>query len=77
VNGSNAEYIRGTDQWYGSGSTSVSQGVIVYAYSGPASIPAEEEYDPEMVALLLRLDAEAPAAEFDNVIDMMDWLNRD
>jgi hypothetical protein len=41
--------------------------------------PAVEsaEYNPELVERLLRLDSEAPEATFHNVIDMMDWLDRD
>jgi hypothetical protein len=35
------------------------------------------KFEPEMVARLLRLDAETPEAKFNNVIDMMDWLNSD
>jgi hypothetical protein len=35
------------------------------------------EYEPEMVRRLLQLDAKAPEAKFNNVIDMMDWLNSD
>lgn len=34
------------------------------------------EYNPDMVALLHRLDAEAPEAKFKNINDMMDWLDR-
>jgi hypothetical protein len=36
-----------------------------------------EEYAPEMVELLLRLDTEKPEAKFNNVVDMLDWLNRE
>jgi hypothetical protein len=36
-----------------------------------------EEYDHEMVAALLRADAEKPEATFTNVIDMVEWLERD
>ena len=38
---------------------------------------AREEYNPEMVAALLRADAEKPEATFSNIIDMMEWLERD
>jgi hypothetical protein len=36
-----------------------------------------EEYEPEMVDRLLRLEVQAPEAKFNNVVDMMDWLDRD
>jgi hypothetical protein len=78
VNGSNAEYISGVYRWFGGGSTSVSQGVIDYSYySGTALIAAEEEYDPAFVARVLRVDAAPNEATFDNVVDLMDWLERD
>lgn len=35
------------------------------------------EYDPQMVERLLQLDAQAPAAVFDDDQQMMDWLDRD
>lgn len=38
---------------------------------------ARDEYDPDLVAALLKADAAPPAAVFDNVIDMMEWLERD
>lgn len=37
----------------------------------------EGEYDPNMVAALLKADAKAPEAKFTNVKDMLDWLERD
>ena len=36
-----------------------------------------DKYEPEMVRRLLQLDAAEPEAKFNNVIDMMDWLNSD
>jgi hypothetical protein len=36
-----------------------------------------DKYEPEMVGRLLQLDAAEPEAKFNNVIDMMDWLNSD
>jgi hypothetical protein len=38
---------------------------------------AAHDYNLEMVALLLRLDTEVPAEKFSNVVDMMDWLDRE
>jgi hypothetical protein len=50
-------------------------------YTGAAFIASGCEgygkYEPEMVTRLLRLDIEAPEAKFNNIIDMMDWLNSD
>lgn len=37
----------------------------------------QDQYDPEMVIAILRADAEKPEATFSNVIDMMEWLERD
>ena len=39
-----------------------------------ATSDVREEYDPEMVAALLKADAEKPEATFTNDIDMMKWL---
>jgi len=36
----------------------------------------EPNYDPEMVARIKRLDAEPPAATFNSIEDLMDWLER-
>jgi hypothetical protein len=36
----------------------------------------EPDYDPQMVAVVKRLDAEPPAATFNNIEDLMDWLER-
>jgi hypothetical protein len=35
------------------------------------------QYDPEFVAEILAADAADPEASFNNVVDMLDWLNRD
>jgi hypothetical protein len=34
-------------------------------------------YSAEFVASILQADAAKPEAKFDNVVDMLDWLNRD
>ncbi len=34
-------------------------------------------YDDEFAANILKADAAAPEAEFNNVVDMLDWLNRE
>jgi hypothetical protein len=36
-----------------------------------------EEYDPDFVASVLKADSEPPEAHFNNVVDMLNWLNRD
>jgi hypothetical protein len=35
------------------------------------------DYDPEFVASILQADTAAPEATFNNVVDMLDWLNRE
>jgi hypothetical protein len=35
------------------------------------------DYDPDFVASILQADAAPPEASFNNVVDMLDWLNRD
>jgi hypothetical protein len=44
--------------------------VITYATTG-------EVYDPDFVARVLAADAAPIAATFDNVVDLLDWLERD
>jgi hypothetical protein len=79
INGSNGGNVI-TDYWYG-GSTSAGQVLTyfsTYTYTGALTLGAvEEEYDPAFVAEILAADA-APAEEgFDNVVDLLEWLNRD
>jgi hypothetical protein len=35
------------------------------------------DYDPDFVASILQADSAPPEASFNNVVDMLDWLNRD
>jgi hypothetical protein len=35
------------------------------------------DYDPDFVTSILQADAAAPEASFNNVVDMLEWLNRD
>lgn len=35
------------------------------------------EYNPELVKRVLEADAKPPVAKFTNVIDMLEWLERD
>src|ERR1700693_3992555 len=76
--GTNSEYVSGAPpEWSGGGSTSAGIQVVIITYSnaGPASVAAE--YNPDMVAEILRADAAQPEGSFNNVVDMLDWLNRD
>jgi hypothetical protein len=78
VHGSNAEVLyTAVGQWLGGGSTSVGHSVTAYAYSGQAAPVMGEEYDPAFVAKILAADAEPEEEGFDNVVDLLDWLNRD
>jgi hypothetical protein len=78
LNGSNAEYVIGGGyQWLGGGSTSAGQAVTVVAYSGITQAPEVEEYDPAFVTRILDAAAQPPEAKFNNVVDMLNWLNRD
>jgi hypothetical protein len=55
--------------WSSNASANVSVGGMYYTGAG--------DYDPAFVAEILAADA-APAEEgFDNVVDLLDWLNRD
>jgi hypothetical protein len=47
-------------------------GVYRATYADPP-----EEYDPDFVASILQADAKPTEAQFDNVVDMLNWLNRD
>lgn len=37
----------------------------------------EEQYDPHFVTHVLHVAARQPEAKFNNVVDMLEWLNRD
>lgn len=39
--------------------------------------PSHEKYDAAFVKRVLDADAKPPEAKFANLIDMMDWLDRD
>ncbi len=67
----------------GGGISAVAEGS---AWSSNATIGASlvgvyyagaSDYDPEFVASILQADAAAPEASFNNVVDMLDWLNRE
>jgi len=38
---------------------------------------ASHKYDPDFVASILQADAAPPEVSFNNVVDMLEWLNRD
>jgi len=67
---------RPVSEWPGSWSTSAGQCQAVYTYTGTTSTAEDEQYNPDMVDEILRADAAPPEAKFNNVVDMLDWLNR-
>jgi hypothetical protein len=58
-----------THAWTSNAMIGVMFGGVYYASAG--------EYDPDFVASILQADAAPPEASFNNVVDMLDWLNRD
>jgi hypothetical protein len=76
VNSSSATFIILSDIVAPGMGTTIAQEYQI-AYTSCTSWASDNEYEPEMVARLLRLDTEAPEAKFNNVVDMMDWLDRD
>jgi hypothetical protein len=42
-----------------------------------ATASSSEEYDPSFVGMILDRDSKPAEAKFTNVIDMLDWLDRD
>jgi hypothetical protein len=53
--------------FYSNATTGVSLGATYVVGAG--------DYDPEFVQSILQADAAAPEARFNNVVDMLDWLN--
>ena len=51
------------------GSVNVSVGGVYYT--------GASDYDPDFVERVLKADAAPVEATFDNVVDMLDWLERD
>ena len=64
-------HVVGLD-WFSTATIGASLGGVYHAAYADA-----EEYDPDFVASILRADAEPPEARFNNVVDMLNWLNRD
>ena len=65
-----------------SGTTVISSAAMVYGHIVGAVVvlsaqPIEEPYDSEFVRKIREADAKPPVAKFTNVIDMMEWLDRD
>jgi hypothetical protein len=65
-------HVIGLD-WLSTTTTGASLGGIYRA----TYADAPEQYDPDFVASILQADAKPPEARFDNVVDMLNWLNRD
>ena len=57
--------------------TAKAYGHLVNAVVVLSAQPTEEKYNPEFVRKILEADARPPAAKFTNVVDMMEWLDRD
>lgn len=80
INGASSDYAGCVmREWQTVGSTTMTAGTTVgYTYSGTAAVFAKEgEYDPAFVARVLTRAQQPPEAKFDNVVDMLEWLNRD
>jgi hypothetical protein len=65
-----------------SGTTIISSAAMVYGHIVGAVVvlsarPTEQQYDPEFVRKIREADAKPPVAKFTNVVDMMEWLDRD
>ena len=57
--------------------STASTGITVsYVYFAGQNEPISD-YDPFFVARVRAADAAPPAAKFNNVVDMLDWLDRD
>jgi hypothetical protein len=64
-------HVIGID-WFSTATIGASLGGVY-----PAVYVDAEEYDPSFVRSLRRADVAPPEAQFDNVVDMLNWLNRD
>lgn len=66
-----------------SGSTGTLQGSVGWASNATSHIVvgglffAGSDYNPDFVATIFQADAAAPEASFNNVVDMLDWLDRE
>jgi hypothetical protein len=60
---------QGTVAWSSTVNVGMSVGGVYYTDGS--------EYDPGFVAHILRADAAPVETTFDNVVDMLDWLERD
>jgi hypothetical protein len=85
------ETISGSSDWTGavmvhdvSAGMNLSQGTVAWSSTvnvgmsvGGVYYTDGSEYDPGFVAHILRADAAPVETTFDNVVDMLDWLERD
>ncbi len=55
--------------WYSNAAMGVSLGGVYYV--------GASDYNDDIVTSILQADAAAPEASFTNVVDMLDWLNRE
>jgi hypothetical protein len=69
--GSNADFISVV------GATTTSTAGGAYWIVETAVILSTQEYDHGLVTIILDADSKPPEAKFTNVIDMMNWLDRD
>ncbi len=68
LTGNSAVLVGGTNS-FSNVTTGVSLGGIYFA--------GTHDYDPDFVSSILQADAADPEASFNNVVDMLDWLNRE
>jgi hypothetical protein len=54
--------------WTSNATIDVALGAVYYS--------GASEYDPDFVASILQADTAPAEASFNNVVDMLDWLNR-
>jgi hypothetical protein len=66
---SGSEWVSNATAGVSFGTAGVSVGRVYYV--------GASEYDPAFVTQILAADAEPAVEGFDNVVDLLDWLNRD
>jgi hypothetical protein len=79
VRGSNAQIASVNSRWLGGGSTYAGmENQVVYVSWSQSPLPAGEgDYDAAFVARIQHAAAQEPETKFNNVVDMLNWLNRD
>jgi hypothetical protein len=73
-NAQNLMALSGTNSRLVAGSSFYSNATIGISLGGTYVVGASD-YDPDFVQSILQADAAAPEARFNNVVDMLDWLN--